>query len=90
MVFKTLYTGDFPAGPVFENLPFNARDLSLIPSRGTKISHATEQLSPHATIKEPMDFRAHASQQEKPTHHSSRKPEHRNKDLALPKKKNFF
>ena len=70
MVFKILYTGDFPSGPVFENLPSNARDLSLIPSWGTKIPHATEQLGPHTTTKEPMDFRAHASQQEKPTHHN--------------------
>ena len=39
---------DFPGGPVVRNLPSNAGNLGLIPGRGTKIPHATGQLSPHA------------------------------------------
>ena len=38
--------GDFPGGPVVKNPPYNAEDMGLIPSWGTKIPHATEQLSP--------------------------------------------
>ena len=45
---------DFPGGLVFNNPPFNARDMGLIPGRGTKIPHAAEQLSPHATTTELM------------------------------------
>ena len=30
----------------------NAGDSGLIPGQGTKIPHATEQLSPHATTEE--------------------------------------
>ena len=36
---------DFPGGPVVKNPPCNARDAGLIPSWGTKILHATKQLS---------------------------------------------
>ena len=34
---------DVPGGPVVKNLPSNARDMSLIPGRGTKIPHAAGQ-----------------------------------------------
>ena len=44
---------DFPPGPVVENLPSSAGDVGLIPGRGTKISHAIEQLRLHATTTEP-------------------------------------
>ena len=37
---------DFPGGPVVKNLPSNAWDAGSIPSQGTKIPHATGQLSP--------------------------------------------
>ena len=40
---------DLPSGPVVKNLPCNAENTSSIPGRGTKIPHAVEQLSPHAT-----------------------------------------
>ena len=33
---------DFPSGPVVKN-PCNAGDVSSIPSRGSKTSHAVEQ-----------------------------------------------
>ena len=36
---------DFPGGPMVKNLPSNAGDVGLIPGQGTKIPHATGQLS---------------------------------------------
>ena len=39
--------GDFPGGPVVKNPPSNAGDVGSIPGWGTKIPHATGQLSPH-------------------------------------------
>ena len=44
--------GGFPGGPVVKNPPANARDIVLIPSPGTKISHALGQPSPCATTTE--------------------------------------
>ena len=38
--FKINIYKDFPGGPVVKNLPFNARDVELIPGPGTKIPHA--------------------------------------------------
>ena len=35
-----------PWGPVVKNPSYNARDMGLIPGRGTNISHTAEQLSP--------------------------------------------
>ena len=40
---------DFPGGPMVKNPPSNALDMGSIP--GTKIPHASGQLSPHATMK---------------------------------------
>ena len=37
---------DFPAGPVVKDPPANARDTGSIPGQGTKIPHASGQLSP--------------------------------------------
>ena len=37
-----------------ENLPSNAGDVGLIPGRGTKMPHATGQLSLRATTAEPV------------------------------------
>ena len=42
---------DFPGGPVVKNLPSNTGDVGSIPGWGTKIPHATGQLSLHATTK---------------------------------------
>ncbi len=42
----------FPGGAVVENLPANAADMGSIPGQGTKIPHATGQLSLHATTTE--------------------------------------
>ena len=44
--------GDFPGHPVVKNLSCKAGDTGLIPGQGTKIPHATEQLSPCATTTE--------------------------------------
>ena len=44
--------GDFPGGPVGNNLPSTAGDVGLIPSGGTKILHDTGQVSPHTTTRE--------------------------------------
>ena len=43
---------DFPGGPVAGSLPSNAGDTGSIPGRGTKIPHATGQLSSHTTTRE--------------------------------------
>ena len=45
---------DFPGGPVVKNLPSNAGDVGSISGQGTKIPHATGQLSPLAATTEPM------------------------------------
>ena len=44
---------DFPGGPVVKNPPSNAGDAGLIPGQGTKLPHATGQLSPCAATTEP-------------------------------------
>ena len=44
--------GGFPGGPVVKNPPSNAGDMGSIPGGGTKIPHATGQLSPCTTTGE--------------------------------------
>ena len=44
----------FPGGPVVKNQPANAGDTGSIPSWGTKIPHAVEQLSLCTTTTEPV------------------------------------
>ena len=44
--------GDFPSGPVVKNWPYNVGDAGSTPGQGTKIPHATGQLSPRATTTE--------------------------------------
>ena len=51
---------DFPGGPGVENLPANAEDAGSIPIWGSKIPHATGQLSPHTATTDPMCSRTHA------------------------------
>ena len=43
---EELDSRDFAGGPLVKNLPFNAGDVGSIPGQGTKIPHATEQLTP--------------------------------------------
>ena len=43
---------DFPGGPVTKNPPCNATEEGLIPDQGTKLPHATELLSLHASTRE--------------------------------------
>ena len=42
-----------PRGPEGENLPCNAGNADSIPGPGTKIPHASGQLSPCATTRQP-------------------------------------
>ena len=53
---------DFSGGPVVKNSPPNAWDVGWIPGQGTKIPHATEQLSLYSTTIEPMRSGAHVPQ----------------------------
>ena len=61
---------DFPGAPVVKNLPSNAGDVGSSPGWGTKIPHATRQLSPHTTTTEltRLNERAHVPQTTQPTH----------------------
>ena len=52
-----------------KNLPYNAGDSDSVPGRGTKIPHASSQLSQHTATIESKCSRTGALQQEKPTHH---------------------
>ena len=45
-------SGAEEVGSMVENLPSNEADTGLIPGRGTKVSHAEGQLSPHTTTTE--------------------------------------
>ena len=45
---------DFPGGPVVENPPCIAGNAGSFPDQGTKIPHATEQLSLCAATVEPV------------------------------------
>ena len=42
---------DFPSVPMVKNPPFNAGDAGSIPSRGTKIPHASGLLSPWVAMR---------------------------------------
>ena len=59
---------DFPRGPMVKNPPSNAEDVGSIPGWGTKIPHATGQLSLHATTTElaRLNERAHVLQTTEP------------------------
>ena len=52
---------DFPGGPVIKNPPCNTGDVGLIPSLGTKIPHASEQLSLCTTTRESVSLNARSS-----------------------------
>ena len=69
--------GDFPGGPVVKNLPSNAGDTGSIPGQGTKIPHATWQLSPRATTTELMRLKKRACmpQTTEPTCSGARVPQ---------------
>ena len=47
-VSKKVGKQDFPGSPVVRNMLCNAGDPGSIPGQGTKILHATRQLSPNA------------------------------------------
>ena len=48
---KAICARDYPGGPVVKNPPCNAGDLGSIRGWGTKIPHATEQLSLHVATR---------------------------------------
>ena len=64
-------SGDFPGGPVIKNPPSNAGDAGSIPGRGTKIPHATGQLSLHAATTEPTHLGARVPQLERENAHAT-------------------
>ena len=47
-------TGDFPGGPVLENLQSNAGEAGSIPGQGTKMLHASGLPSLHTTNREKL------------------------------------
>ena len=60
--FRKPDSRDFPGGPVVKHPPPNAGDASSIPGWGTKIPHATGQLSPCTATTEPAHSAAHTPQ----------------------------
>ena len=76
---------DFPGGPVVNSPPYNAGDVGSIPGRGTKIPHATGQLSPHATTTELTRLeRARVPQTTEPTCSGARTPKLRREKTRTP------
>ena len=45
---------DLPSGSVVRNLLCNSGYMGSIPGQGTKIPHASEQLSPYTATREPL------------------------------------
>ena len=50
---------DFPGGPVVKILPCNTEATGSTPGQGSRIPHATRQLSPRAATTEPTHSGAH-------------------------------
>ena len=83
----------FPDGPVVKNPPCNAGDMGSMLGPGTKIPHASGQLSlwgatpaVYALQREANTMRSR-NWRVSPAHHNKRKPACSNKDPAQPKKK---
>ena len=75
-----------------KNLPYNAGDTDSVPGGGTKIPHASSQLSQHTATTKSMYSRV-GELQEKPTYHilqlkKARMLQQRS-GVAKMKKKNF-
>ena len=51
---KETLLGDFPGGPAVKNPSANVRDEGSIPGQGTKIPHASGQLSPFTAAGESL------------------------------------
>ena len=75
---------DFPGGPMVKHPPSNAGNTGLIPGRGTKIPHASEQLSPPlATTNAHVLWSPRATARESvPARKGSRVPLHLTPDTA--------
>ena len=55
LIYRTeIINWDLLGGPVIKNLSYEVQGIGLIPGWGTKILHATEQLSPHTAATEPL------------------------------------
>ena len=50
---RSIEGGDFPGGPMVEDLPSSAGDMGLIPSQGGETPHGMGQPSLQATAKTP-------------------------------------
>ena len=89
-VAKERFNRDFPGGPVVKNPPSTAGDAGSISGQGTKIPHATGQLSLHtpqllslcASTREPscLNYRAHMlwtphTTTKEPTHPGAHTPQ---------------
>ena len=61
---------DFPSSPVVKNPPCNAEDTGSIPSQGTKIPHAFEQLSPPVATTEARVLQSPCTTSTEPTRHN--------------------
>ena len=72
-MFKKL-NRDFPCGPVVK-IHLAMQDTGLILGRGTKVSHATGQLSSHATTREPVHL-SERSRDALNTPHAATKTQH--------------
>ena len=71
-VLKMVWGQDFPGGPVVKNLPWNAGDQVQFPGKGTKISHAMEQLSLNTVITKPTISGALWTATRELAHHNNR------------------
>ena len=79
---KKQYSWDFPRGPVVKNPPYNAGDTGLTHGQGTKIPHATGQLSPCAATTEPA-----CRKLQSPRTTTRENPVHRKEEPAAPQRK---
>ena len=68
------YLGGFLGGAVLKNPPANAGGAGSSPDRGTKIPHATEELSPPAATTEPTYSGAHVPQPERSLRAATKDP----------------
>ena len=69
-----------------KNLPSNGGDVGSIPGQGTKIPHATGQLSPRTLDPSHHNWRAHVLQLLSPCTTTREKPTRHKEDPMQPKK----
>ena len=74
-LLKLFLFWDFPGGPGVKNPPSNAGDSGSTPGRGTKIPHASGQLSSHASMREPVCRKLQSPRALEPGHRAKLKRE---------------